>query len=66
MGNLIFVPTIRVALGLFTRPPNFTGFMGIVDGISCSPVPTLGLLVFIMGSGDGLLGLTLGDLFGML
>ena len=66
MGNLIYVPTIRVALGLFVGPPEFTGFTRMADGISYSPVPTLGLLVFTRGSGDGLLGLTLGDLSEML
>ena len=55
-----------MALGLFIGPPKFTGFTGFADGISCSPVPTLGLLVFTRGSGDGLLGLALGDLYGIL
>ena len=66
MGSLTSILAIRVALKLFTGFPEFTGFTGIADGIPFAPVPTLGLLVFISGSGEEILGLTLGDLFGML
>ena len=65
VGSLTSVPAIRVALGLFTGFPIFAGFTGVTDGFPCAPVPTLGLLVFTSGSGEELLGLTLGDLLGI-
>ena len=65
MNSITSLPTIRVALGLFTGFPGFAGFTGIADGIPYAPVLTLGLLVFTSGSGEERLGLTLGDLHGM-
>ena len=62
VGSLTSVPSIRVALGLFTGLFEFTGFTGVADGISCAPILTLILLAFSRVSGEGLLGLTLGDL----
>ena len=57
----MYVPAIRVTLGLFTGFPEFTVFTGFIDGIPCTPIPTLGLLVFTSGLGEELLGLTLGS-----
>ena len=62
VGNLTYVPTISVVLGLFIGFPIFTRFIGIFDGIPYAPFLTLGLLVFIGFSGEELLGLTSSDL----
>ena len=61
----MFVPTIRVVLGLFTGFPVFAGFTRVTDEPPCAQVLTLGLLVFTSYSGEEILGLTLGDLPGM-
>ena len=66
MSSLTFVPTIRVALGLLTGFLGFARFIGITDGLPCTLVPTLGILVFTSGLGEELLGLTSEDLPRML
>ena len=43
VGSLMFVPSIRVVLGLFTGFRGFIGFTGTADGLLCTPVLTLGL-----------------------